>query len=246
MPQEPVTGRIHSFETFGAADGPGVRFIVFLHGCGFRCVYCHNPDTWARPAAMEMSVEEVLAKALRYRDYWGAAGGITLSGGEPMLQAQFAAELFERAHDAGVNTCLDTAAGPFRRDDAQVLRLLDATDTVLLDIKAFNPELHRKVTGSDNSSILDCARYLSEIGKPVWIRRVIVPGLTDGEDDLRRTGEFIRTLSNVKKVEVLPYHDMGAEKWKSLGLDYGLEGAPIPDSSILSCSTNLLSMESSI
>jgi pyruvate formate lyase activating enzyme len=233
MPQEPVTGRIHSFESFGAADGPGVRFIVFLHGCGFRCAYCHNPDTWARPAAMEMPVEDVLAKALRYRDYWGEEGGITLSGGEPMLQAQFAAELFARAHDAGVNTCLDTAAGPFRRDDAQVIRLLNATDTVLLDIKAFDSELHRKVTGSDNSSVLDCARYLAEIGKPVWIRRVIVPGLTDGEDDLRRTGEFIRALGNVKKVEVLPYHDMGVEKWKSLGLAYSLEGTPLPDDSAI-------------
>ena len=228
-----MTGRIHSFESFGAADGPGVRFIVFLHGCGFRCAYCHNPDTWARPSAMEMSVEDVLAKALRYRDYWGEEGGITLSGGEPMLQAQFAAELFERAHDVGVNTCLDTAAGPFRRDDAQVIRLLDATDMVLLDVKAFDSELHRKVTGSDNSSVLDCARYLSEIGKPVWVRRVIVPGLTDGEDDLRRTGEFIRTLGNVEKVEVLPYHDMGVEKWKSLGLAYSLEGTPLPDDSAI-------------
>ena len=240
MPQESVTGRIHSFESFGAADGPGVRFIVFLHGCGFRCAYCHNPDTWARPAAMEMSVGDVLAKALRYRDYWGEEGGITLSGGEPMLQAHFAAELFERAHDAGVNTCLDTAAGPFRRDDAHVVRLLNATDTVLLDIKAFDSDLHRKVTGSDNSSVLDCARYLSEIGKPFWIRRVVVPGLTDGEDDLRRTGEFISTLSNVKKVEVLPYHDMGAEKWKSLGLDYSLEGTPLPDATLLSRSSNWL------
>ena len=242
MPQEPVTGSIHSFESFGAADGPGVRFIVFLHGCGFRCAYCHNPDTWARPAAMEMSVGDVLAKALRYRDYWGEEGGITLSGGEPMLQAHFAAELFERAHDAGVNTCLDTAAGPFRRDDAHVVRLLNATDTVLLDIKAFDSELHRKVTGSDNSSVLDCARYLAEIGKPVWIRRVIVPGLTDGEDDLRRTGEFIRALGNVKKVEVLPYHDMGVEKWKSLGLAYSLEGTPLPDDSLLARSSDLCSL----
>ena len=235
-----MTGRIHSFESFGAADGPGVRFVVFLHGCGFRCAYCHNPDTWALPAAMEMSVEDVLAKALRYRDYWGEEGGITLSGGEPMLQAQFAAELFERAHDAGVNTCLDTAAGPFRRDDAQVLRLLNATDTVLLDIKAFDPVLHRKVTGSDNSSVLDCARYLSETGKPVWIRRVIVPGLTDGEDDLRRAGEFIGKLGNVKKVEVLPYHDMGEAKWKSLGLEYGLAGTPSPDESSLESARRLL------
>ena len=244
MPQEPVTGRIHSFESFGAADGPGVRFVVFLHGCGFRCVYCHNPDTWARPATMEMSVGEVLERALRYRDYWGEEGGITLSGGEPMLQAQFAAELFERAHGLGVNTCLDTAAGPFRRDDAHIVRLLDATDTVLLDIKAFDPALHRKVTGSDNSNVLDCARYLSETGVPVWIRRVIVPGLTDDEDDLRRTGEFISTLGNITKVEVLPYHDMGADKWRSLGLDYSLEGTPLPDDTILSLSSSLLTSAS--
>ena len=235
-----MTGRIHSFESFGAADGPGVRFVVFLHGCGFRCVYCHNPDTWARPAAMEMSVEDVLAKALRYRDYWGEEGGITLSGGEPMLQAQFAAELFERAHDAGVNTCLDTAAGPFRRDDAQVLRLLNATDTVLLDIKAFDPLLHRKVTGSDNSSVLDCARYLSETGKPVWIRHVLVPGVNTDEPSLAKLGAFIRTLTNVKKVEVLPYHSLGVPKWKTLGIPYALEGVEPPSADQLAKARALL------
>ena len=224
-----MTGKIHSFETFGAADGPGVRYIVFLHGCDFRCAYCHNPDTWARPPAFELTPDEVLAKALRYREYWGAEGGITLSGGEPMLQARFAAELFERAHDLGVTTCLDTAAGPFDRSDAQIRRLIDATDTVLLDIKAFGGELHRTVTGRDNASVLDCARYLSEIGRRTWIRRVLVPGLTNGEDDLRRTGEFIRSLGNVEKVEVLPYHTMGRAKWNALGMDYGLEDTPPPD-----------------
>lgn len=203
-------------------------------------MYCHNPDTWAGTVAMEMSVEDVLAKALRYRDYWGDEGGITLSGGEPMLQPQFAAELFERAHSAGVSTCLDTAAGPFRRDDGHILRLLNATDTVLLDIKAFDSNLHRKVTGFDNSNVLDCARYLSEIDKPVWIRRVIVPGLTDGEDDLRKTGEFIRTLGNVKKVEILPYHDMGVRKWQSLGLCYRLIETPPPDESAISRARKLL------
>ena len=228
-----MTGKIHSFETFGAADGPGVRFIVFLHGCGFRCVYCHNPDTWARPAAFEMTPQEVLSKALRYKDYWGVDGGITLSGGEPMLQAEFAAELVERAHDFGVTTCLDTAAGPFDRDDVHVKRLLDAADTVLLDIKAFDPELHRKVTGTDNSNVLDCARYLSEKGKAMWIRRVVVPGLTDGEDDLRATGEFVRSLGGVEKFEMLPYHTMGAGKWKALGLDYALDATPPPGEDII-------------
>ena len=223
-----MTGKIHSFETFGAADGPGVRFIVFLHGCGFRCAYCHNPDTWARPAAFAMTPDEVLSKALRYRDYWGAEGGITLSGGEPMLQTQFAAELFERARKLDITTCLDTAAGPFSRGDPGIVRLLDATDTVLLDIKAFDPELHRKVTGADNSSVLDCARYLSEKGKAIWIRRVVVPGLTDGEEDLRATGEFVRSLGNVEKFEMLPYHTLGAGKWKALGLDYALDGTPTP------------------
>ena len=223
-----MTGKIHSFETFGAADGPGVRFIVFLHGCGFRCAYCHNPDTWARPAAFEMTSDEVLSKALRYKDYWGTEGGITLSGGEPMLQPEFAADLFEKAHGLGITTCLDTAAGPFDRGDVHVKRLLDAADTVLLDIKAFDSELHRKVTGADNSSVLDCARYLSEKGKAIWIRRVVVPGLTDGEEDLRATGEFVRSLGNVEKFEMLPYHTLGAGKWKALGLDYALDGTPTP------------------
>ena len=229
-----MIGKIHSFESFGAADGPGVRFIVFLHGCPLRCVYCHNPDTWANEKpAMEFSPEEVLKRALRYRDYWGEKGGITLSGGEPLLQAEFAAELFELAHAEGVTTCLDTSGGSFKRGDAAIERLIAATDTVLLDIKAFDPLLHREVTGADNSQILDFARYLSEKGVSTWIRRVIVPGLTDGEDDLRKTGEFIKTLKNVERVEILPYHDFGIEKWRNLGLKYPLVGVPCADDALV-------------
>ncbi len=229
-----MTGKIHSFESFGAADGPGVRFIVFLHGCPLRCVYCHNPDTWANEKpAMEFSPEEVLRRALRYRDYWGEKGGITLSGGEPLLQAEFAAELFELAHAEGVTTCLDTSGGSFKRGDAAIERLIAATDTVLLDIKAFDPKLHREVTGADNSQILDFACYLSEKSVPTWIRRVIVPGLTDGEDDLNKTGEFISSLKNIERVEILPYHDFGVEKWRNLGLSYPLEGAlPADDAAV--------------
>ena len=178
---------------------------------------------------MELSPKDVLARALRYRDYWGEKGGITLSGGEPLLQSEFVAELFELAHAEGVTTCLDTSGGSFRRGDAATERLISATDTVLLDIKAFDPKLHREVTGVDNSQIFDFARYLSEKGVPTWIRRVIVPGLTDGEDDLNKTGEFIRSLKNVERVEVLPYHDFGVEKWRSLGLEYSLEGVPPAD-----------------
>lgn len=229
-----MTGKIHSFESFGAADGPGVRFIVFLHGCPLRCVYCHNPDTWANEKpAMEFSPEEVLKRALRYRDYWGEKGGITVSGGEPLLQAEFVAELFEMAHAQGVTTCLDTSGASFRRGDAAIERLIAATDTVLLDIKAFDSKLHREVTGADNSQILDFARYLSEKGVSTWIRRVIVPGLTDGEDDLKKTGEFISSLKNIKRIEVLPYHDFGVEKWRNLGIKYPLEGVyPADDAGV--------------
>ena len=226
-----MKGKVHSFETFGAADGPGVRFVAFLYGCPFRCRYCHNPDTWAGGKFEEIEAEEVLAKALRYRAYWGGGGGITLSGGEPMAQPKFAAELFEKAHEAGVTTCLDTAAGPFRRDDESVLRLLEATDTVLLDIKHLDPAAHRSLTGADNAPVLDCARYLAQLGKDVWIRHVLVPGITDDPGHLRALKEFAASLGNVKRTEILPYHSFGEAKWEMLGLDYPLAGVPpAPDS----------------
>ena len=223
--------KIHSFETFGAADGPGVRFVVFLHGCGFRCAYCHNPDTWAAPPAFEASADDVLARALRYRSYWREEGGITVSGGEPMLQAEAVAELFEKARARGVTTCLDTAAGPFSRAPAAFpafASLFAATDTVLLDLKAMDPDAHRRLTGADNAAVLDCARCLAEIRKPVWVRRVLVPGVTDDERDLRATGEFVRSLGNVVRVDVLPYHTLGVAKWRALGLPYRLEGVEPP------------------
>ena len=237
--------KIHSFETFGAADGPGVRFIVFLHGCTFRCAYCHNPDTWASPPAFEASADDVLKRALRYRSYWREEGGITVSGGEPMLQADAVAELFEKAHAAGVTTCLDTSAGPFSREGAPFAafeRLFAATDTVLLDLKLFDAAAHRALTGADNASVLDCARYLAEKGIAVWVRRVLVPGVTDGEDDLRKTGAFIRSLGNVKRVDVLPYHTLGVEKWHALGIPYRLEGVEPPTEDSLARARALLAI----
>ena len=177
---------------------------------------------------MECTPEEVLARALRYRDYWGSEGGITLSGGEPMAQARFGAELFAMAHAEGVTTCLDTAAGVFERSNTDIVCLIEESDTVLLDIKAFDPELHRAITGADNARVIDCAKFLAECGKRVWVRRVLVPGLTDGEEDLRKTGDFIRSLGNVEKVEILPYHDFGAPKWAALGLGYTLKGVASP------------------
>ena len=239
-----MTGKLHSFETFGSVDGPGVRFLVFLSGCPFRCRYCHNPDTWARPAPLEMSADAVLVKALRYRSYWGAEGGITVSGGEPLLQPEFVAELFGQAKAQGVNTCLDTAGGPFTREGggfAAFERLLAATDLVLLDLKHLDSAAHRDLTGADNASVLDFARYLAEIGKPVWIRHVLVPGVTDAEDHLRRLADFIRTLPNVRRTEVLPYHTLGVPKWEALGIPYGLAGVEPPTDEALAAARRILS-----
>ncbi len=235
-----MKGRIHSYETFGAADGPGVRFIVFLHGCPFRCRYCHNPDTWAGPAAEEAEAADVLKRALRYRAYWGERGGITVSGGEPLVQAAFVAELFERAKAAGVTTCLDTAAGPFKAGDPAQARLFAACDTVLLDIKHIDPAAHRALTGADNENVFACARYLAERKIPVWIRHVLVPGVTDDEGALARLGAYIRTLPNVARVDVLPYHTFGEEKWHRLGLVYSLEGTEPPNAESVARAQELL------
>ena len=238
-----MKGKVHSFETFGSVDGPGVRFLVFLSGCLFRCQYCHNPDTWARPAVLELTADEVLAKALRYREYWGEDGGITVSGGEPLLQLEFMTELFEKAKDKGVNTCIDTSVGPFTRCEPwfkQFQRLMKVTDLLLLDLKHIDPEAHRSLTGADNANVLDCARYLAEIDKPVWIRHVLVPGVTTDETALEKLGAFIRTLSNVRKVEVLPYHTLGVEKWKALGFPYALDGVPPPSAEQLVRASNFL------
>ena len=180
---------------------------------------------------MEMSADEVLAKALRYREYWGAEGGITVSGGEPLLQLEFLTEFFEKAKQKGVNTCIDTAAGPFTREEpwfGAFRKLMDVTDLLLLDLKHIDSAAHRELTGADNANVLDCAKYLSEIGKPVWIRHVLVPGINTDEPSLTKLGAFIKTLTNVKKVEVLPYHALGVPKWKSLGLPYTFENIMSP------------------
>lgn len=225
-------GLVHSLESFGSADGPGVRFLVFLKGCNLRCSYCHNPDTWAKTDDVQhLTAEEVLAKALRYREYWGDKGGITVSGGEPLLQIDFVTELFELAKAKGVTTCIDTAAEPFSCDPgwlAKFERLMKVTDTVLLDVKHIDSDEHRKLTGRPNDNILDCARWLSEHDVAVWIRHVLVPGVNSDEATLTRTAEFLRTLRNVKRVDILPYHTLGVFKWKELGIPYRLEGVKSP------------------
>ena len=241
-----MTGKIHSLETFGSVDGPGVRFLVFLSGCGFRCAYCHNPDTWARPASLELTADEVLAKALRYRAYWGEEGGITVSGGEPLMQLGFVTELFEKAKAHGVGTCLDTAAGPFARGEpwlGDFRRLMAATDLVLLDLKHIDAVAHRELTGADNANVLDCAKFLSEIRKPIWIRHVLVPGVTSDELSLRQLGAFIRTLGNVGKVEVLPYHTLGVAKWQALNITYALADVKPPSDELVARARRLLNAQ---
>ena len=226
-----VMGRIHSTESFGSVDGPGVRFVVFVQGCRMRCRFCHNADTWDERSGTGRTADEVLSQALRYRPYWGKNGGITISGGEPLLQIDFLLELFQKAKDQGVHTVIDTAGEPFTKEEpwfSKFKALAEMTDLFLVDIKQMDPEKHRKLTGRPNDNILEMIRYLDGVGKPMWIRQVLVPGWTDSPEDLRRERAFLDTLHNVERVEVLPYHTMGAYKWEKLGLTYPLTGVESP------------------
>lgn len=226
-----MIGHIHSTESFGAADGPGVRFIVFMQGCHMRCRYCHNPDTWKMDGGDEVTADEILKRALRFKPYWGKDGGITISGGEPLLQIDFVIELFKKAKELGINTCIDTAGNPFTKEEpffSKFEELMKYTDLLLLDLKEINPTRHKDLTGFDNSNIIEMAKYLSEINKPVWIRHVLVPEYSDFDEDLDALGDFIDTLSNVDRVEILPYHTLGKFKWENLGIPYTLESISPP------------------
>ena len=226
-----MIGHIHSTESFGAADGPGVRFIVFMQGCRMRCRYCHNPDTWKMDGGDEVTADEILKRALRFKPYWGKDGGITISGGEPLLQIDFVIELFKKAKELGINTCIDTAGNPFTKEKpffSKFEELMKYTNLLLLDLKEINPARHKDLTGFDNSNIIEMAKYLSEINKPVWIRHVLVPEHSDFDEDLDALGDFIDTLSNVDRVEILPYHTLGKFKWENLGIPYSLESISPP------------------
>lgn len=231
-----MDGKIHSIETFGLVDGPGVRYVLFLQGCNMRCKYCHNPETWSfDDAKFTVSAKDAFNKAYKYKNYWKKNGkpngGITVSGGEPLLQIDFVTEFFKYAKEKGVHTTLDSSGSAFTREEpffSKFNELLKYTDLVMLDIKHIDDEEHRKLTGHTNKNILDCARYLSEQGIPMWIRHVLVPGITDNDEYLKKTREFIDTLDTVMKVEVLPYHTLGEYKWKELGIPYKLEGVEPP------------------
>lgn len=229
-----ITGAIHSIESFGSVDGPGVRFLIFLKGCPMRCKYCHNADTWDPKTPNQKTADELLDQAERFRTYWGDLGGITVSGGEALMQMDFLLDLFKKAKARGINTCLDTSAQPFTREEpffSKFEELMKYTDLLLMDLKHIDPEKHKWLTGWSNENILDAFHYLDEIHKPIWVRHVLVPGITDDDHYLEKTGEFLATLGNVQKVEILPYHTLGAFKWKELGIPYALEGveAPTPE-----------------
>ena len=209
-----------------------------------RCLYCHNPDSWKMRAGEEMEADQLLDSAERFRPYWGSEGGITVSGGEALMQIDFLLELFTKAKQRGITTCLDTSAQPFRRNEpffGKFEQLMSVTDTVLLDIKHIRDAEHRRLTGHTNENILDCARYLSERGVPVWIRHVLVPGITDNEDCLHQLATFISSLCNVQRVDVLPYHTLGIFKYEKLGITYPLPDVPAPSAESVRRAQDILS-----
>lgn len=240
-------GIVHSLESFGSVDGPGVRFVVFLQGCALRCKYCHNPETWGGDGGTEWTVNDLFQRVYRYRNYWGKKGGITVSGGEPLRQMPFVTAFFELARSKGVHTALDTAGQPFRPDDAEYLaafdRLMRSTSLVILDLKEIDPERHRQLTGKDNANILAMAQHISDLGVPLWIRHVLVPGLTDDEEGLRKTAAFIASLKTVQRVEILPYHTLGLFKWQKLGIPYPLPDAVAPTAEQIQRAEELLQVD---
>lgn len=242
-----MIGKVHSIETFGAVDGPGIRFVVFLKGCQMRCQYCHNPDTWTTDGAEEISADDLLKKALRYRGYWGKQGGITVSGGEALLQLEFITEFFTKAKEKGIHTALDTSGQPFRNEPEYLERfhkLMAVTDLFLLDIKHMDAEKHSKLTGHSNQNILELAKYLEANGKNMWIRHVFVPGVTDAKEDLEKLKDFVKSLSTVRRFEVLPYHTFGIFKWEQLGIDYPLKEVMPPTKEQTEWANRILETES--
>ncbi len=239
-------GYIHSLESFGSADGPGVRYLIFFSGCNMRCRFCHNPDTWKCFSGEQMTADEILAKAVRYKSYWGKNGGITVSGGEPLLQIDFLIELFKKAKQQGINTCLDTSGEPFSMNEpfySKFKEMCSVTDLFLLDIKHINEEKHIWLTGKSGKNILQMATELSNLGKKMWIRNVLLPTVNDSKEDLTRLAEFIKTLKTVEKVEVLPYHTFGVFKWENLELEYSLKDIKPPTEKQINSAQEILGIK---
>lgn len=219
-----LKGKIHSIETFGTVDGPGIRFVIFLQGCNFRCLYCHNPDTWCDDGAEEKTVDELVDEISKYKRY---IEGITVSGGEPLLQMEFVTELFKEVKKQGLSTCLDTNGSVFNLADEKLIsnlnNLLEVTDLVMLDIKHIDENKHKYLTGHSNKNTLEFARFLSNKKKPLWLRYVLVPTINNDFETLTKWKEFANGLKSVEKIEILPYHRLGIEKYEKLGIDYKIK-----------------------
>ena len=220
-----MNGRIHSLESMGLVDGPGVRAVVFFQGCPLRCRYCHNPDTQSPRGGQEVSARDLTARLVRLRPYFARSGGVTCSGGEPLAQPDFLLELLERLHRAGIHTCLDTAGA----GDGDYDAILRHTDLVLFDVKHEAPDDYRRLTGGDIQRPEAFVEAVRRAGVPMWVRHVVVPGLTDGEDHLAALRDYVATLPRVERVELLPYHTLGVEKYAALGRPYPLAGVPAMD-----------------
>lgn len=237
-------GKIHSIETLGAVDGPGIRFVIFMQGCPMRCQYCHNPDTWDMLAGKDYTVDNLLDQIRKYKHYFGKDGGVTVSGGEPLNQIDFVTNLFKVLKAENINTCIDTSGVLFNPQDTKKFdELLKYTDLVLLDIKHIDSAKHKKLTGFNNENILKFAKYLDKNNIPMWVRYVLVPTLTDDVESLKALKEFLNTLSNVKKIEVLPYHNLGVSKYTQLNIDYPLKNISEPSQSQIDIANKILTGE---
>lgn len=236
---EELTAKIHSFESFGTVDGPGIRFVVFMQGCPLRCKYCHNRDTWDYDSGTKYTVHDILEKLLKAKTYIDASnGGVTISGGEPLLQVDFLIELFKELKKFNIHTAIDTS-GSFTITK-KIQELLSLTDLVLLDIKHIDNKKCISLTGVSNENTLNFAKYLSDNNIPIWIRQVIIPGITDDEKDLLKLKNFISSLNTVEEVELLPYHNLGKYKWKNLNLEYPLEGYRIANTEDIEKASKIL------
>lgn len=238
-----MEGFVHSTESFGTVDGPGIRFVIFLQGCPMRCLYCHNPDTWEPGGGTLRTADSLLDEFEQYREFM-RNGGITCTGGEPLLQMDFVTELFEKAKKRGIHTCLDTSGVTFDPKNDKTVekfkRIMKSTDLVMLDIKHIDDAEHKKLTGHSNKNILAFAEFLCEHGVDIWVRHVVVPGITDKENYLHNLGYFLGGLKTLRALDVLPYHTMGKAKYEQLGIDYPLGDTPPADKSVALWAKNII------
>lgn len=239
-----MIGYIHSTESFGTVDGPGIRFVVFMQGCPLRCKFCHNPDTWALRQGTEKTSDEIIADYMKNRAFY-SKGGLTVTGGEPLLQIDFVTELFTKAKQYDIHTCLDTSGITYRENDSEyekkLRKLIAVTDLVMLDIKHIDSASHKDLTGSPNENILAFAKFLEKTNVDLTVRHVVIEGITDKSDDLQNLGRFIGKLKNLRYLDVLPYHTMGVSKYEELGLEYPLKGIqPTPNEKAIQAKTHIL------